>query len=349
MPETELLDEEPANAPAPATDVAPSALAPTETELRAVRRSLRFLRRDNPARRLAECALAGEPPESDLVEAVLERLDRFRPAQYVEPQLSAWAIGVSELTTQQERSAIGRLDAVVAGGWAAQSRDLAVTAAVFLVSYIGVLWGCAAIFHQLGSFGNSLTALSAALLTCGGATALLTDRSFRKRTRVAAMTALARLKSVEGLPALATALRDPTSAVEVQMAAARAVRMLLPRLSEQDTEWLDAGTLRRLVTALRSTNEPLVLAIIDAFGKVGDGRVLREVERAVLQGRTQRVRDAANAILPVLRERHRQAQDAARLLRPASAPEDNTLLRPASGPPEADPAVLLRPGDAKDV
>ena len=89
MPETNL-EQQADQAPHTLTDpVASAPLAVTEDELRAVRRSMRFLSRGNPSRRLAETVLAGERPDPELVQAVLARMKPLRATRFVEQELPA--------------------------------------------------------------------------------------------------------------------------------------------------------------------------------------------------------------------------------------------------------------------
>lgn len=87
-------------------------------------------------------------------------------------------------------------------------------------------------------------------------------------------------------------------------------------------------------------------SILYAFAAVGDGRVIRDIERVAADTRSETVRAAAERTLAAIRARIAEANDAAHLLRPASSPEAETLLRPACGPGEADADVLLRPSEA---
>jgi hypothetical protein len=97
------------------------------------------------------------------------------------------------------------------------------------------------------------------------------------------------------------------------------------------------------------SDESIVILAMDVLGRMGDVLALKDVEEIASHGATSTVRDAANRVLPILRDRARRSEDAARLLRPAFAPDAETLLRPASGPTEADPAVLLRPANASET
>jgi hypothetical protein len=124
---------------------------------------------------------------------------------------------------------------------------------------------------------------------------------------------------------------------------------LLPALRPSDADWLPTDTIRYLARGLRVGDERLVLAILDAFAKVGDGRVLRDVERAMARFQSPSLTAVAERTLAAIRARIAAVNDAAHLLRPALSPEEDVLLRPAIGPGEADADVLLRPAEANGL
>ncbi len=85
--------------------------------------------------------------------------------------------------------------------------------------------------------------------------------------------------------------------------------------------------------------------LIDALGRFGDGRAVAPIESLLQQASPDpAVAEAAARALPVLRLRREQEGSDARLLRPATSPEDAaTLLRPAAGAGPGDDELLLRP------
>ncbi len=91
--------------------------------------------------------------------------------------------------------------------------------------------------------------------------------------------------------------------------------------------------------------ETLEVLLLEALGKVGDGRALPTVERIATRGRTPRLRELAQSILPVLYARSREATDPKQLLRGAVCPDTapNTLLRATQETSTTPPNQLLRP------
>jgi hypothetical protein len=112
------------------------------------------------------------------------------------------------------------------------------------------------------------------------------------------------------------------------------------------------GNLRSLSPAAHEQQIAFCIAILKAFGQVGDRTALPTVERlAQREAKTaeqQRVQEAARACLPLLKLRIEQQHSNQTLLR-ASSPADTdveTLLRPAKDSQETPSNQLLRPGAA---
>jgi hypothetical protein len=93
----------------------------------------------------------------------------------------------------------------------------------------------------------------------------------------------------------------------------------------------------RLISLVRRTEETRVLADLERLTERGGN----PVERRPLE-------EAALECAQHLREVWEQRRRNELLLRPAAAPADETLLRPAQGPRDAEPDVLLRPGEPEE-
>jgi hypothetical protein len=100
----------------------------------------------------------------------------------------------------------------------------------------------------------------------------------------------------------------------------------------------------KLIALLGSSEEIVVLSVLDALEKFDEGEAIQGVQRLVKRGATREIRAEAERILPILKDRQRRAQDPALLVRPAGPPEDapEELLRPAWGVADEDPSTLLR-------
>jgi hypothetical protein len=159
------------------------------------------------------------------------------------------------------------------------------------------------------------------------------DRKQNNRVRAAAAVALGRLQSVESVGALTTALYDHSAAV--RRAAVPALKSALPLLTPEHYGQLGVQAIPNLCRALGHGDELLVLHVLDALEKVGDGRAVQPVEETATRGRTDRIRQMAIRILPLLQERQRQESASKMLLRAAVPTESapHTLLRPVSAEP----------------
>ncbi len=129
----------------------------------------------------------------------------------------------------------------------------------------------------------------------------------------------------------------------MRVQAIRALRQALPVLQSEHYGLLNLQAIPNLCRLLYQPDESLVLEVIEALGKIGDGSALHPVKWVAERGRTQQIREAAQAILPILEERHRQEQDPQILLRPtAGFSTPDTLLRAAQAKPETGSEHLLR-------
>jgi HEAT repeat protein len=146
------------------------------------------------------------------------------------------------------------------------------------------------------------------------------------RLRAAAAHALGRLGDVHATVALAQAAID--SSPVVREAARRSLVNVLALLTEDDFGTLEAATVPGLCRLLRPADDSLTLPVLAALRMIGDGRAIRPVARLAASGSSSRIREAAESLLPMLKERQRQALAPSRLLRPSFAPglNDDYLL-----------------------
>jgi hypothetical protein len=331
-------------AAAPRVAAAPP-LAPTPEELRAVRRSMRFLSRHNPARRLAEAALAGERTEPELVREVLARLDRVRPMRFIGQYVALWALGNARLPDSQTR-AVGECAARIAfdasRGKPRLRRDMVAEWLICaLLSIVAVL--SRVLLDSLvesGVWPRPVLPYPGAIAECACIMAIyarLVRLGGQQWVYRAGVVASARIGSMSSGARDAAAGSPDRDGYETLYRLLHAYAMAVRGL----------GWVSLLPPALRATDDSAIVLALRSAAHSSDLRALPDAEIVAKSGMTPGVRAAAERLLPILRERARQAQDAARLLRPASAPE--TLLRPANAPGEADPAVLLRPADGTEA
>ena len=136
---------------------------------------------------------------------------------------------------------------------------------------------------------------------------------------------------------------------------------LLPRLQPQDASLLEPRHYELLNAHLHSYvartsswqggEKAYLLAILDAYSRIGDLRAIRDVTRIAQNKVTSVLRDAevsaaAQHCLLHLREEEVAMQQRETLMRASEKPlGQETLLRPIAFVKESDPAQLLRPAD----
>lgn len=330
---------------------------------------------------LQQCDGQTSPPLTDAKCAVLlNKLRDPNPAAWRERTLCAWLLGHSALNAEQTAQAAQTLADVVRKPYATQQRicanlrHIARRTAPFAVFYallaVAQTLNAYTQWHQYGYAHPHLTAfwqlssflvlgfLAGSVLLTGVLTGLmfpfLTALNAQRGNQARAIAALSlgRLRAVEGIEELARAALDRRP--QVRRASEHALQMCLPSLTpahygqtRTETTALLCGLLnhkKERLFANHHSTERLVLAILDALGKVGSGDAAPHVAHVAQDGWTDAVRERACAILPILEERRRQASDPHQLLRAAALPPDrgDQLMRPASDSAADTPEQLLR-------
>ncbi|HLK57757.1 MAG TPA: hypothetical protein VKU00_14420 [Chthonomonadaceae bacterium] len=130
----------------------------------------------------------------------------------------------------------------------------------------------------------------------------------------------------------------------IHNSARNALERILPRITTSLYGQLPSDTVPNLCRLLNHTDENFVLQILVAIGSIGDGRAVYPVEQTIKHAKTPHVREAAEQILPILKERQNRENASATLIR-ASNKIDATpdvLLHPATTYTEAQKEQLLR-------
>jgi hypothetical protein len=169
------------------------------------------------------------------------------------------------------------------------------------------------------------------------------------RVRAAAVNSLRRIGSPECIGALAEALYDGDR--RVRDAAAYALHSILPTMSDKDYGRFGAESMRNLGRTLSHPDSRLAFKVLEVLEKVGTSHAIPFVQNAAERGRTVRLRDAADQVLQVLKERQQREGQKDRLLRSTTAPADPSavLLRPARDAAEQEISYLLRTSSSEDV
>ncbi|MCX6380593.1 MAG: hypothetical protein NT023_14140 [Armatimonadetes bacterium] len=172
--------------------------------------------------------------------------------------------------------------------------------------------------------------------------------------RATAVEALGLIALPEGTEAITRAMYE-TAAVRqgsfdgrVRRAATVALPRVLASLTPEHYLEMGAGVVPNLSLLLDHVKEPLQLQILEALGKMGDGRAVLPLQRFLVKTKSLAARQAAQRILPILEKRqiHESAHNT--LLRASSMPNDaaSLLLRPSYGGYQDQTQQLLRPVDA---
>ena len=357
-PQAETREDAEVLSDAPASPTMPDSPADISfKEAQQAEKIIRRLRRGNPVRKLARDVM-NRRPVSDIETLFTSLGDTARPAQ--EREIAAWTLGWTLLDTVQQAQATALLRDVLEGEQAPDPRRFQRLAARTLAVGLPLTLVCLLIIQQ-ATFNNywsiqfefrdmfagyeqqsarmfffwaCVQGLVFALL-CVAPVSLLQSHRGSSRVRASAAVALGRLQSVDALGALSTALHDHSA--RVRLAAASALKNILPLLTNLHYGQLGVHVIPNLCRALRQDDELLALHILSALEQVGDGQAMQSVEQMVTNGRTERVRNLAARVLPVLQERRRQEKSSQMLLRASAplAPGGDMLLRAVVAPSSA--------------
>ena len=312
---------------------------------------------------------------------VLNKLRDPNPAAWRERTLCAWLLGHFALNGEQTAQAAQVLANVVQKRHVPRGRRVranmrhivekslpfAAVYALLIVAHtlvFSVPPSYTAFFqnHTISVWEMVLFAASGFVVTCAALTGILTGLMFPfltalnaqrgNQARAMAALALGRMRAVEGVEELACAALDRNA--QVRRASEHALQMCLPSLTlshygqvRTDTTSLLCNLLnhkKERLFANHPSTERLVLAVLDALGKVGSGDAAPHVARVAQDGWTDAVRERACAILPLLEARQRQAGDPHQLLRASALPPDtgSQLMRPTENNTTDTPEQLLR-------
>src|SRR5579884_585734 len=311
-----------------------------------IQRLLHRLPRRHPLRPCILALLEEAPLPAEAAEIV--RAAQFSPGgRWEERALAAWALG---LMPARCASHVERLCELPESLAPPSLRALFTT--ISLAAVPALLIG----FDIAGKRGHPSPALTLSialilaltpifypivfLLTIPLAYALQAART--NRVRALAALSLGRLRDPQSLGTLAGAAAEGSGTVRKH--AISALRHLLPLLSCEHYGRIGSQAVPHLCRLLSHPRERFVLEILDALGKVGDGRAVPAVEWIAEQGETVWLQEAAQRILPVLRQRLQQESAPRTLLRAACLPDPapESLLRPVTGVSEAENRLLLR-------
>jgi HEAT repeat protein len=280
---------------------------------------LRQLGENDPIRKAVERAMAGmDVPDEALADLCRAAAD-MKPS-WIRSLNAAWALGRLRMGSE------ARDDAARALIECLRTRKWALT---------GCTGACA-----VGCLLNSTLAapILGYMLVCDGR---------KNAVRAQAACSLGLLGCVEAVGDLALAMldRNRPGCADVRDAARAALLHLLPMIGPEHYGALPTHTEAALVRLAESQQAGLQVPAIQALGHIGGSASVAVVTNLTREHHAKRVREAAAEALPRITARATRERDAARLLRPASAPgaAEDVLLRPVEAPPAGDVELLLRP------
>jgi len=314
---------------------------PTRQEIEEILALLDRLPARNPTRQIAFALLKRKFRPPGTIRPLLEPLTDPSVRRWREREVAAWVLGRALLAPAQAETAARTLADVLEDAlppdtrrvwrgfarWLLLALLLSLPTALLFGSRMGVE---PPLLVMVAFFVLALIVLSALLVIPAPllARSLAVEDQGLNRVRAAAATALGRMGAAGCAGTLAGALFDHSP--RVRDAAKAALYTTLPVLTPDHYGALDSQAVPNLCRALNHAEERLVLAVLEALEKMGDGRALPHVARLAAGTRTSRIQQAAARALPVLQERRRQEQAPGMLLRPAEPPGiDASLVRAA--------------------
>ncbi len=166
------------------------------------------------------------------------------------------------------------------------------------------------------------------------------DKLQSHKMHSAAAEALGHIGNASSVLPLAIAARETT----LEFATHPALEKLLPLIQPGHYPDVSKDLTPALTRLLTEAEGNLVLELLKALQRAGNGSAVEPIERLLISSRyneNSAIREAMDHALVVLRDRREKEQNAERLLRPSDAPGEN-LLRPAGAVTTPDDE-LLRP------
>lgn len=338
-------------------------LAVTPEERRKMQQRIRRIRRRSLLTPDALAQLGQSRLPTETLHALLTMLEGPFEEHWEERATAAWALGLAHLTPRQQQTVSRVLCHVLRRKMLARSvhnerwldAPIVMVAIPWLLCWLFALtWrssegqGSPVLFQAGALFGSMYIGyrLNQSLKTAATVRA--------NRLRATAATALGRIACVDSIATLARTALDGSRMV--RRAAEPALMACLAQLTSAHYGDMEADVVPNLCRLLERAREQLhrnsasatelALCILDALGKIGDGRAVPAARNLINTGWTAPVNQAAKELLPLLLTRQQQETNQRILLRGATMPTDPplTLLRPIENPADdPQPQTLLRP------
>jgi hypothetical protein len=332
----------------PAGDVP---LTLTAEEMKRVYDLVDRIKAGNPLRQIAEDFLTRNGTGRNALAPALSTLTRPNRARWQERQVAVWVMGSADLAGSQRDFATDTLVQVLEGRLEPDASHRARRAAWYAL--------IAGFFLALPihDADNPYLPIACSIFLLTFCTVFAAQRSVDRTGGISvaaeAVTALGKLRAVKSLDVVVAATQRTRGArgrkrARLRSAAMAALPSILTAVTEQHEGQFRGDTIQGLCRLLKTGDEPLVLAILQAFPHIGNANALNEVQRlAAGEGRAAhepRTHSAAQRCLPLLQARIARERDPHVLLRGASVPPvpNDQLLRSNPDPAPFDPMEMLR-------
>ena len=330
---------------------------PEVSEEERIRRLLPRVR-DVKIREAAESLLDGRSDTIPIIGPLLDALKSKRNARSPDPLVAAWSLGRARLTPDQSEATATALARNLQGweitdnaqGWVPLPLGLPIVRNILVGVTLAVLlfglWNPDLVlvvrswYFWIGALLLSIVLFRSAVLS------ELQLEVYEEVTR-----ALVRIGSPNSLSALAhlsiqfEGLRVGKFKV-IHDTASAGMRKVITALRSCEFGEATSETIRCLARLLRDKDHLVVTDAVRALHAVGDSEAIPALETLIKKTGDYTLRDYAEEVLEVLRERKRNAEEPAKLLRAAASHQgDVSLLRPAGSECGPDTA-LLRPSES---
>jgi len=334
-----------------------------QQEIKRITRLIKSLKEDSPVRQSAEAIIHGQDLSEEQISLILKAIEKPRFFCWKEQTVAAWALGRLQPTLAEHSSIVPRLGVLLnESEWPSIASDyMYLSLLCWRIFYISfplalVMTLCTVIVMQfmkvagqdwsmlfLQNFRQNLLAISllASLPVILISSNVTPNRVNSVRTEVA--RALGRLGAVQSIPVLVEALIHANNRA-LEDAARESLASLFLLLTEENYGRLPARATPSLCQIMKQPGEPLALLALEALGKVGDGQAVQPVISMAQSGPTADLREMAERILPLLRERQQQEEERKDLLRASDVPQTafQSLLHPARHVQQTEQEQLLR-------
>ncbi len=321
------------------TDQMAEAAKAKETEM--IRKLAARLPRESVARKCAEAILTGSPIESEWPAELCKMLPPKQTPDDYDPIVAAWSLGRIPLADDHAKVAVEVLVKTVTMGSTSSrksSRRYLTWVLIVTSGYFVLL--CAALLSRiLPPNPQYLPAILYAICIWLG---LWTYNQLRL-LRVTGIRSIGLISDPSACAALAANEKHPYATV--REAAQAALDSCIAAIRASHYGNLPPEVIPTLCKLLKTAGPDRKLAILQALAYAGDGRAVEAVRPLTEDPLSDRIRDLALRVLPILEARKVQETAAATLLRPSSLQDEpsQVLLRPASGVGAVPEEQLLRP------